>query len=109
MKTISALKAEIDQLKSELSNQNIDLQEMKADNVALVEMSEHRDYELQRLKNELSNVFEKNKKLKEEKNSFDDQVNRKFLGFVNKWKKNLAARIEWRKGPNDWKYKLFEE
>ena len=74
MKTISGLKGEIDQLKAELSNQNIDLQEMKADNVALVEMSEHRDYELQRLKNELSNVFEKNRKLKEEKNGYDDQV-----------------------------------
>lgn len=74
MKTISGLKGEIDQLKAELSNQNIDLQEMKADNVALVEMSEHRDYELQRLKNELSNVFEKNMKLKEEKNGYDDQV-----------------------------------
>ena len=74
MKTISGLKGEIDQLKAELSNQNIDLQEMKADNVALVERSEHRDYELQRLKNELSNVFEKNRKLKEEKNGYDDQV-----------------------------------
>ena len=75
MKTISALKNEIDQVKSELSNQNIDLQEMKADNVALVEMSEHRDYELSRLKGELSNVFEKNRKLKDEKNLYDEQVN----------------------------------
>jgi chromosome segregation ATPase len=100
MKTISALKAEIDQLKSELSNQNIDLQEMKADNVALVEMSEHRDYELQRLKNELSNVFEKNKKLKEEKNSFDDQLQGlneergQMIGNINSLKNKLDTLIQ---------------
>lgn len=74
MKTIAALKSEIEQVKGDLSNQNIDLQEMRADNAALLEMSEHRDYELSRLKNELSNVYDKNRKLKEEKNSYDEQV-----------------------------------
>lgn len=74
LKTIASLKSEIDQIKAEMSNQNIDLQELKADNNALAEMAEHRDYEITRLKNELANVFEKARKLKDEKLGNDDQV-----------------------------------
>lgn len=47
---------------------------MKADNIALIEMSEHRDYELSRLQSELANVLEKNRRLKEEKIDYDEEV-----------------------------------
>lgn len=121
MKTIAGLKSEIEQIKQELSNQNIDLQEMKADNAALIEMSEHRDYELTRLKNELANVYEKNRKLKEEKNAFDEQVCYFFLFFIifssqnNYNNKKIiilnisqVARAQRGEKPNDWEYQLLE-
>lgn len=69
------MKSDIDQLKAEISNQNIDLEELKADNSALAEMAEHRDYEINRLKSELNNAFERCRKTKEEKINYDEQVN----------------------------------
>ncbi|CAK93525.1 unnamed protein product (macronuclear) [Paramecium tetraurelia] len=50
LKTIANLRNEIDNLKSQLTDKHIENQEMKAENLAFKEITEHRSQENQRVK-----------------------------------------------------------
>ncbi|CAD8089973.1 unnamed protein product [Paramecium primaurelia] len=67
LKTIANLRNEIDNLKSQLTEKHIENQEMKAENLAFKEITEHRSQENQRVKNDMGLLQENNRKLYEEK------------------------------------------
>ncbi|CAD8193341.1 unnamed protein product [Paramecium pentaurelia] len=67
LKTIANLRNEIDNLKSQLTDKHIENQEMKAENLAFKEITEHRTQENQRVKSDIALLQENNRKLYEEK------------------------------------------
>ncbi|CAD8190508.1 unnamed protein product [Paramecium octaurelia] len=67
LKTIANLRNEIDNLKSQLTDKHIENQEMKAENLAFKEITEHRSQENQRVKSDITLLQENNRKLYEEK------------------------------------------
>ncbi len=65
-KQISNLRHEIDAMKAELSNINIENQEIRADNSALSDLAEQRGYDINKTRTEINELQEKQGQLKEE-------------------------------------------
>ena len=62
----SNLNNELDALQSDFQERNLEIQELKADNVTLSDLSQHRSMEISKIKNELKNVSDKNHKFMNE-------------------------------------------
>ncbi|CAD8105253.1 unnamed protein product [Paramecium sonneborni] len=67
LKTIANLRNEIDSLKSQITEKHIESQEMRAENLAFKEITDHRQQENSRVKNDLAQIQEANRKLYEDK------------------------------------------
>lgn len=62
MKTVAHLRTDIDQLKSNITEKHIENQELRAENLAVKEIADHRALDIARLKNELSHMSELNQR-----------------------------------------------
>jgi hypothetical protein len=61
-------------LKSQLTEKHIENQEMKAENLAFKEITEHRSQENQRVKGDVSQLQETNRKLYEDKLRLETEI-----------------------------------
>ena len=74
LKTIANLKTDIDTLKSNIAEKNIEFQELKAENFAIKDIADHRASDTNKLKSELGSSLDLNSKLTEEKRALDTQL-----------------------------------
>ncbi|KRX09613.1 hypothetical protein PPERSA_09283 [Pseudocohnilembus persalinus] len=89
LKTISNLKTDIDSLKSGLTEKHIENQEIRAENMALKEISDHRSLDINRLKNELSQLNDYNSRQNQEKMELQED-----LAIVKDQKRNALQEID---------------
>ena len=73
-KTIANLKTDIDTLKSTINETNIEYQELKAENLAIKDIAEHRSIDITKLKNELQDSIDQNNQLNDERRHVESQV-----------------------------------
>jgi len=74
LKTIANLKTDVDTLKSNISEKNIEYQELKSENIAIKDIAEHRIVDISKLKNELGSGLDLNSKLTDEKRTLETQL-----------------------------------
>lgn len=80
------MKTELDNLKGLARDRNLELQELRSDNASLQELSEQKNYEISRIKKEISNGMDENNLLTEDTKRGQNQLNslkdekRKILG-----------------------------
>ncbi|KAM3147191.1 hypothetical protein pb186bvf_000907 [Paramecium bursaria] len=67
LKSVAGLRNENDSLKSQLTEKHIEIQELRAESLAVKEIADHRAQDIQRNKSELQQVTENNRRIYEEK------------------------------------------
>jgi len=82
LKTAYSLNQEYDRIKTEISRENLKIQEIKAKNDEVNQMQEGKIADIMKSKSELEGNKEKMKKLKEEKSFLLLKVLRFLIGFL---------------------------
>lgn len=88
-KTIANLKTDIDTLKSTIAENNIEYQELKAENLAIKDIAEHRSLDITKLKHELQDALDQHNILTDDRRNLETQVN-----IARDEKRNLLAKID---------------
>lgn len=73
-KTIANLKTDIDTLKSNIAESNIEYQELKAENQAIKEIAEQRDVNIKKLKHEVADSLEQNDVLNQQRRGLESEL-----------------------------------
>lgn len=73
-KTIANLKTDIDTLKSNIAESNIEYQELKAENQAVKDIAEQRDVSIKKLKLEVADALEQNDTLAQQRRTLESDV-----------------------------------
>ncbi|KAL4496164.1 hypothetical protein ABPG72_012901 [Tetrahymena utriculariae] len=73
-KTISIYKNDIETLKQGLTEKHIELQELRAENMAVKEISDRRQLDIQRLKNELQHTSDSLQRVNNERNILEQEL-----------------------------------
>ncbi|EAR89366.2 hypothetical protein TTHERM_00373830 (macronuclear) [Tetrahymena thermophila SB210] len=73
-KTISIYKNDIETLKQSLTEKHIELQELRAENMAVKEISDRRQLDIQRLKNELQHTSDSLQRVNNERNILEQEL-----------------------------------
>jgi chromosome segregation ATPase len=74
LKTVANLRTDIDTLKANIAEKNIEYQELKHENLASKDIADHRVLDISKLKNELASALDVNSKLVEDKRTLDTQA-----------------------------------
>lgn len=73
-RTIANLKTDIDTLKSNIAEANIEYQELKAENQAVKDIADQRDITVKKLKSEINDALEQNDSLTQQRRVLDSEV-----------------------------------
>jgi chromosome segregation ATPase len=88
-KTIANLKTDIDTLKSNIAEANIEYQELKAENQAIKDIAEQRDINIKKLKHEVGDSLEQNDNLNQQRRTLESE-----LLSLKEEKRRLNAKID---------------
>jgi len=88
-KTIANLKTDIDTLKSNIAESNIEYQELKAENHAAKDIAEQRDINIRKLKNEVADSLEQNDSLVQQRRDLEAE-----LSAIREEKRRVLAKID---------------
>ena len=75
LKTIANLKTDIDTMKSALTEKNIEIQELRSENLSFKELAEHRALENSRCKNDIQILNENFTRSVEDKENYEREIN----------------------------------
>lgn len=87
-KTITLYKQDIDNLKQNLTEKHIEVQEMRAENMAVKEISDRRQGDINRLKNELGHLSDQIAAATSERNLAESDV-----AYLKDEKRKLLSEI----------------
>jgi len=88
-KTIANLKTDIDTLKSNIAEANIEYQELKAENQAIKDIAEQRDINIKKFKHEVAESLEQNDHLNQQRRTLESE-----LLALKEEKRRLNAKID---------------
>lgn len=88
-KTIANLKTDIDTLKSNIAESNIEYQELKAENQAVKDIAEQRDVSIKKLKLEVGDALEQNDNLAQQRRALESD-----LAALREEKRRVIAKID---------------
>jgi len=88
-KTIANLKTDIDTLKSNIAENNIEYQELKAENQAVKDIAEQRDISIRKIKNEIADALEQNDSLNQQRRNLETE-----LSNLREEKRRIIAKID---------------
>jgi len=88
-KTIANLKTDIDTLKSNIAESNIEYQELKAENQAVKDIAEQRDVSIKKLKLEVADALEQNDNLAQQRRALESD-----LAALREEKRRVIAKID---------------
>ena len=78
------MKTDIDTLKSNIAEANIEYQELKAENQAIKDIAEQRDINIKKLKHEVGDSLEQNDLLNQQRRTLESEVSiyKLFMGLI---------------------------
>jgi len=88
-KTIANLKTDIDTLKSNIAENNIEYQELKAENQAVNDIAEQRDISIRKIKNEIADALEQNDSLNQQRRNLETE-----LSNLREEKRRVITKID---------------
>jgi len=88
-KTIANLKTDIDTLKSNIAENNIEYQELKAENQAVKDIAEQRDISIRNIKNEIADALEQNDSLNQQRRNLETE-----LSNLREEKRRIITKID---------------
>jgi len=88
-KTIANLKTDIDTLKSNIAENNIEYQELKAENQAVKDIAEQRDISIRKIKNEIADALEQNDSLNQQRRNLETE-----LSNLREEKRRIITKID---------------